>query len=120
MTGERGSPGGADFENVVLIARQRPGKSASPSDKVHRQCMWFGRTTQPSTVKRSADARLTDGVAQHDDARHQWVRPAVDQVDREGGHASPGTRFRRYSSIGGVCPAVENGGMRYAVPPYAC
>ena len=39
---------GTDFENAVLIARQRPGKSASPSGKVHRQCMWSGRTTHAS------------------------------------------------------------------------
>jgi hypothetical protein len=48
MTGDSGSPVGRDFENAVLIARQRPGKSVSPSGEVHRQCMWFGRTTQPS------------------------------------------------------------------------
>jgi hypothetical protein len=28
---------GNDFANAVLIARHRPGKSASPSGKVHRQ-----------------------------------------------------------------------------------
>jgi hypothetical protein len=48
MTGDRGSPVGTDFENAVLIARQRPGKSASPSGKVHRQCIWSGRTTRAS------------------------------------------------------------------------
>jgi hypothetical protein len=37
MTGDRGSPMGNDFANAVLIARHRPGKSASPCDNVHRQ-----------------------------------------------------------------------------------
>jgi hypothetical protein len=31
MTGDRGSPVRTDFENPFLIARQRPGKSVSPS-----------------------------------------------------------------------------------------
>jgi hypothetical protein len=31
MTGDRGSPMRTNFENPFLIARQRPGKSASPS-----------------------------------------------------------------------------------------
>jgi hypothetical protein len=35
MTGDRGSPMGNDFANAVLIARQGPGKLASPSGNVH-------------------------------------------------------------------------------------
>jgi hypothetical protein len=71
MTGDRGSPVGTDFENAVLIARQRPGKSASPSGKVHSQCKWSGRMTHASmwngarrrvcrTALRSASICLTN------------------------------------------------------------
>jgi len=45
---EPGSALGKDFTKASLIARQRPGKSAAPWGSVHRQCMWSGRTTQPS------------------------------------------------------------------------
>ena len=48
MTGDRGSSMRTDLENPFLMARQRPGKSASPSGSVHRQCMWSGSTTQAS------------------------------------------------------------------------
>jgi hypothetical protein len=51
MTGDCGSPMGNAFANAVLIARHRPGKSASPCGSVHRQCMWSGRTTQASIWK---------------------------------------------------------------------
>jgi hypothetical protein len=45
----RRSQAGNDLANAILIARQRPGKSASPSGKLHTQCMWSGSTTHPST-----------------------------------------------------------------------
>ena len=70
-------------------------------------------------AKRSAVARLTDCVA------HTMIR-VTNRSDRRLSRLTvkknvpPGTRFRRYSGTRGVCPALENGGMRYAVPPYAC
>ena len=39
ITGDRDSPVGKHFTNAFLIARHRPGKSASPRGKVHRQCI---------------------------------------------------------------------------------
>src|SRR5262249_2798735 len=72
IAGDHGSWAGKAFENAVLIARQRPGKSASPAGKVHRQCIWSGRMTQASMLKgarrrtcrtapRSVSIRVTNG-----------------------------------------------------------
>jgi hypothetical protein len=89
--GDRESPTGKDFENAVLIARQRLGKSASPSGKVYEQCMWSGRTTQASMVE--GRAHLPNRLAQRVDLRHQQARSASRFTVKK--NAAPGTRLRR-------------------------
>jgi hypothetical protein len=66
MTGDRGSPMGADLANAVLIARQRPGKSASPSGNVHSACDW--KDDPGIDMERCTGAHLPDRVAQRVDA----------------------------------------------------
>ena len=59
MTGDRGSPIGSDVANPVLIARHRPGKSATSCGNVPKVAhssacgrgMWSGRTTRASMRK---------------------------------------------------------------------
>src|SRR3984893_9970786 len=83
MTGDRGLLIGIDFENAVLIARQRPGKSASPSGRVHRQCMWSGSTTEASMWKAARTCTCRNRVPQRVNLGHQQIRVAVEQVHRK-------------------------------------
>ena len=76
-----------DFENPFLIARQRPGKSASPSGRVHRQgpqaVHMIGKHDPGVDVEWRAGADLPNHIPQRVDLCDQQVRPAVEQVRRE-------------------------------------
>src|SRR5271166_5442845 len=74
MTADRGSQIGKDFANAILIARQRPGKSASlcgrsplPSGSTTQASIWKG---ERSRARRTAPRNM----------RHQMVGAPVKQV----------------------------------------
>jgi hypothetical protein len=119
ITSERGSTAGNDFAKVIFTARQRPEKSASPCGKVHRQCMWSGRTTQASisngapartrrTAARSASMCLTNKFERR--SNRFTVKKKV----------PPGTRLRRWSGMHRVCPTLVDGGMRSRFSALRC
>ena len=70
-------------------------------------------------MERCTGAHLPNRVAQCIDTGHQQVRPTVKQVHckEERSTRNPIAAVVR---IWGVCPTSDTGGMRSAVPPYAC
>ena len=121
ITSDRGSPTGNDFTNAVLIARHRPGKLASSSGNVHRQCMWSGRTTQAS-IWNGARARACRTAS-----RRASIR-ATSKFDRRSSRFTvkkkvpPGTRLRHDRSMSGLAerrnalplfrPTLAQGGLQ--------
>ena len=113
MTGDRGSPVGNDFENGVLIARQRPTKSPSPSGR-GPQAVHVVRKDDPGVdVEGSAHAHLPNRVPQRVDLRGQQVRTTVEQINREEERSTrnPIATIIRHD---GNMPRLKKGGMRYA------
>jgi hypothetical protein len=109
MAGDRHSRGGKAFENAVLIARQRPGKSASPVGKVHRKCT-VGKDDPGVDVERRVAPHLPNSVPQRLNLRHQQVWATVEQVDREEERSTrnPIAAIVRHARE----YALENGAMR--------
>ena len=87
MTGDPGSPFGKDFAKAILMARQRPGKSASPGARslprrgLSPQAMHVvGQNDLGIDTKGRSEARLADRLAQHIDMRHQQIGAPIEQV----------------------------------------
>jgi hypothetical protein len=90
MTGDLGSPLGKGFAKAILMARQRPGKSASPWRRLaYQPCgLLIGRVPGTGTGSGSWQARYTDA------RRVPFVRHRACRVRRRRLLEAPGEGFK--------------------------
>jgi hypothetical protein len=109
--GDRGSRAGKAFENAVLIARQRPGKSPSPAGQGPQAVHMVGKDDPGVDAEGRVAPHLPNSVPLCLNLRHQQVRATVEQVDREEERSTrnPIAAIVRHARE----YALKNGGMRF-------
>jgi hypothetical protein len=83
MTGDRDSPIAKDFTNAILIARHRPGKSASSLWQGPQAMYMIGQDDPGIDAERGAGPHPADRAAQQVYFGHQQIRTPVEQVHRK-------------------------------------